>query len=97
MVVDEIDVKSVAFLETENDPPIAADRNAPKTPEVSAQSMQAQTLDLHVVNCNGGIQAEQQARNLVDQIGPQFASIILLEQPFETAMPNASDHPPFVC
>ncbi len=81
MVVNEIDVKSVTLVEAKNYPPIAADRNAPKAFEVAAQPMQAETLDLHVVDRDGGIQAEQQARNLVDQVGPgpQFAPIIVLE------------------
>jgi hypothetical protein len=66
MVVGEIDIKSIAFLEAKNDPPIAANRNAPKAFEVAARPMQAQTLDLHVVDRDGGIQAEQQAGNLID-------------------------------
>lgn len=55
MIIEEIDIECIAFLETENDPPIAADRDAPKAFEIAAQSMQAQTLDLHVVDRDGGI------------------------------------------
>jgi hypothetical protein len=70
MIVDEIDIECVAFLEAKNDPPIAADRDAPKALEIAAQPMQAQTHDLHVVDRNGGLQTGQQAGNFVDQIGP---------------------------
>ena len=92
MIIEEIDIEGIAVLETENDPSVAADRDAPEALEIAAQAMQTHALDVHVVNRNGGIQAEEQAGYLIDQIGPQLASVIVLEQSPEPAMANAPEH-----
>jgi len=94
MIIDEIDIEGVAFLETEYDPPIAADGDAPEAFQIAAQAMQAEALDVHVVNRDGGIQAAEQADDLLDQIGPQLAAVVMLEEASEPTMPNASDHEP---
>jgi hypothetical protein len=96
VIIEEIHVKGVTVFETEYDPPIPADCNAPKAFQVAAQPMQPQPLDIHIVNSDGGLQAKEQARYLVDEIGPQLASIIVLIQSPEPTMPNASDHDAFV-
>jgi hypothetical protein len=55
MIIEEIDVERVAFLETENDPPVTTDRDAPETLQIAAQAVQAQAPDIHVINRDGGI------------------------------------------
>jgi hypothetical protein len=92
VIIEEVHVEGIALVETEYDPPIAANGDTPKAFQVAAQPMKSKALDIHVVNRNGSVQAREQTRYLVGQIRPQLASIIVLEQSSEPAMPNASDH-----
>ena len=36
MTIEEIDIECIAFLETENDPPITTDRDAPEALQIAA-------------------------------------------------------------
>jgi hypothetical protein len=92
MIIKEIDIKSVAFLEAKNDLPIAADSGAPEAFQVAAEAVKTVSWDVHVLDRAGGIQTGEHKHNLVDKIGPQLASIITFKKPLEAAMPNVPDH-----
>jgi hypothetical protein len=96
MIVDKIDIEGVALVETKNNPPVTADRDAPETFKIATQPVQAEARDVHIVDGPGGVQTAQQEDDLLHQIGSQFAAIVVLEQSLETAMSNVADHVTYV-
>src|SRR5438132_4876533 len=59
VVVDEINVVSVAFLKAKDDAPICPDSHTPEPSELPFQAVQSKTRQVHVLRPAGAIQNGQ--------------------------------------
>jgi hypothetical protein len=92
VVFEKIHAIGVTFLEAEDNAPIAANGNAPKAFQIPGEAMQAKSVDIHVLNGHGGIQTAEHQNDLIGQIRPYFAPVVMFVKPPQTAMPKAPDH-----
>lgn len=68
MIIHEIELERIAALETENNPPVSAHRDAPKIPEVTLQRVQAPAWEeRHILDLHGGIDCRENVADLVSQ------------------------------
>ena len=92
VVIEEIDIESVAVLEPENDSPIAADSHRPETGQAASERMQPVGRKVERPGRFGGIQGGENAPHLAAQGGSDPARIIVFVQPPEAPVAEASDH-----
>jgi hypothetical protein len=96
VVVEEIDVESVAVLEAENDSPVPADRHGPEAPQLAFEWVQAKTRNVEGLSRSGGVQRRENTLDLTAQRRVDPARIAIFVEPFEAAMPKVPDHEPIV-
>ena len=48
MIIDKVDIMDVAVVEPENNTPIAGDGNAPKSPQITSQRVQAKARQTQI-------------------------------------------------
>jgi hypothetical protein len=92
MVVLQVQVADFSLLDNECDPPIAGCRNAPGSRPVAGELMDPpprRTLD--AFHIRSGDHRGQDIPDSVNQIVPDAAGIIILDEAFQAAMTNASD------
>ncbi len=92
MIIDQVDVEGVLAVEAENDAPVGAQRDRPKTLQVSLQRMQAKARNRHVLRTARLVQAGQDAGDLVGVLRVEFAAVVILEQPPQSLVPETQDH-----
>ncbi len=56
MIVNQVNIISVAFVKAEDDAPVCPDRNAPKAFKVAFQGMQPETGQVHVFRLARAVQ-----------------------------------------
>jgi hypothetical protein len=49
------------------------------------------TSQSHVLNRGGFVELDQDGSNLIEQVGPNPARIVLFKEPFQALMPEADD------
>lgn len=92
MVIDEIDVESVAVLVTENDSPIPTDRHGPEAFEITFERVQAKTGNIKLSRRISGIERGKNTLNLLAQRSADPARVPAFVKPLKATMPKAPDH-----
>jgi hypothetical protein len=92
MVVDQINIISVAFLEAEDDAPVCPDSHAPEGFKVAFEAVQSEAGQVHVVRPPGATQNEKDVFYFIDLIRGDAFGLALLKQPFQPFMPEAFNH-----
>lgn len=92
MVVDQIDIMSVASIKAEDDTPIRSNSHSPEPGQVALERMQPETGQVHPADLVSLIETRENALNLFDLVRPDLAPIAFLVQPPQSAMPKAPDH-----
>jgi hypothetical protein len=94
VVIDQVDVTSVAFLKPEDDPPVHPYRHAPKSLEAAFQGMEPETGQVHVFRLAGTVQNGKDIFYFLEVIGADAFGFPVLEEPFEALVPEALNHKP---
>jgi hypothetical protein len=87
-----MDVRDVRAFKAKDDPPIAGNRNAPETAQVSGERMQPQTRKIHIRWFASLIQIAQDSANLGSIRRMDARRIVTLMQQLQSAVPEAADH-----
>jgi hypothetical protein len=77
MVINQIDVGHVAFLETKNDPPVGPDGDAPEAGEVAPERMQSEPRKVHVLRPRRAVQKREDTGDLIDVLCIQSAPVVV--------------------
>jgi hypothetical protein len=82
MVVDQINVASVAFLKAEDHTPVRPDSHAPKAFQVALERVEPETGEIHVFGLSGTVKDGEDIFDLLDVIGTDAFCFAVLEKPF---------------
>ena len=82
MVVDQINVASVAFLEAEDHAPVRPNSHAPKTFQVALERVEPKTRETHVVGLSGAVKDGEDVFGLLDVIRVYAPRLAVLKKPF---------------
>ena len=69
MVIDQINIVSIAFMESEDDAPVRSDGYAPKALKITFQGVEMKTGQVHVFRLSGKVQDGQNILDLLEVIG----------------------------
>ena len=79
VVVGKVDIKDVALLKAEHDPPVSADRDAPKTFEIAPQGMEPPAgKQAHLTRLLGGIECGEDVRDLLGLASGNAAAVVIV-------------------
>lgn len=92
MVVNQLDVISVSVLETENDPPVRADRDGPEAFSIPRQGMEPVSRQVERLGRRGHVEQGKNVLHRFKEIRPDEATIASLIEPTEPAVFEAADH-----
>jgi hypothetical protein len=92
VVIDQINIRSVALLEPENDPPVGADGDAPIACEVAFQRVQPPAWQVEMARLCRLIEAGQHARHLVGVLRVYLAAVVVFIQASKAPMAKPPDH-----
>jgi hypothetical protein len=92
MVVDEIDLISIAVVEAENKAPVTGNRNRPQTRQIAFKTMQAVSRQIHVFGFISLIQARKYPFELFRILRLHLPAVPILEEKAETFVPKAQNH-----
>ena len=93
MVVNQINIAGVSFLEAEYDAPVRPDGHAPEIFQFSSKTVKPETGQIHVFRLSGTLQNEKDVFYFIDLIRADPFGFALLKQPFQSFMPKTSNHP----
>ncbi len=85
MIVEQIDIEGIAILKTEDQPPIAANCNAPKALEIALQRVQPPAWVSSIFCC---IERRQKSSKLVNLVGGQATPFIIMKEPRKRFVTN---------
>jgi hypothetical protein len=80
MIVDQIDLVSVAILEAKDDPPVAGHGYAPEALQIALQGMETIARESHLLRSIDNIQPGKDVLDPVQLIGPHLLPIAAQEQ-----------------
>jgi hypothetical protein len=92
VIVDQVNIISVAFVKAEDDAPVCPDCNTPKAFKVTFQGVQPETGQVHVFGLAGLVQNGKDIFYFLNVIGANTFGFPVLEEPFEALMSEASNH-----
>jgi hypothetical protein len=92
VVIDQIDIRGVALLETENDAPVGTDGDAPITRELAFQRVQPKARQIELLRACRHIEPGQHARNLICMLRVHLAPVVVFVKAAQAAMSKATDH-----
>jgi hypothetical protein len=92
MVVDIIDIKSMAINHPENNAPVPVDGNRMTASQTAVQRVQPITRQIHVRQGGGGIQPRQNATQFVSMIRPHATMVIRRMQTAQSLVGEGHDH-----
>jgi len=78
MIVNQVHIENITIRKPENNPPISANRHAPKAFVIAFQRMQPERVHIHIVDMFRNIEAGQNHFNPVSQIRPDSSSFVSL-------------------
>ena len=90
MVVDQVDIVYLAFVEAEDDPPVAGNRNTPERLQITLQRMKPVSGQVEVRWSAGVVEVRESNRETVGLIGADPATVISLVQALETPVTEAA-------
>jgi hypothetical protein len=81
VVVRKVDIKGIALVEAEDDPPVPGDGDAPKSLEVTLQRVEVPAgKQPHVTRLLGRIEGGEHVRDLFDLAGGNAAAVVVFKQ-----------------
>lgn len=92
MIVDQINIVSVASVKAEDDAPVCPDCNAPKAFKLAFQGVQPETRQVHVFGPASLVQDGKNIFYFLNVIGAEAFGFPILEEPCEALMPEALNH-----
>ncbi len=92
MIIDKIDVESVAIFKPENDPPIRADSHREKALPFPLEVMQAKGRQVHAFNLLRRVQGGKNEPNSLQHIRRQFTAFVILKEPPQSFVPEGLYH-----
>jgi len=90
VVVDQVDIVYIAFVEAEDDPPVAGNRNAPEWLQITLQGMKPVSGQVEVRWSTGVVEVRESNRETVGLIGADSATVISLVQALEAPVTEAA-------
>ncbi len=93
MIVDQIDVERMPVLKTKYDQPVRPDRDGLIAPEVAFQLVKAKSRQIQRVDRVRAVEREQDQPDFFNMFRRKAAPVVVLEQPTQRLVPEASDHP----
>jgi hypothetical protein len=96
MVIDKIDVRSLAILEMENNSPVRADSHGPKTLEIACQRMKPEGCDIDVGSRLSGMHYAQNLPDLANVFRINPFGVVIFEKLSQPFVPEALDHCPSI-
>ena len=79
MVIDQINIVGIAFLESEDDAPVRPYGHAPKALEITFQGVEMKTGQVHVLRLSGKVQDGQDILDLLEMIGADGLGLAFLK------------------
>jgi len=92
VVVDQVDIVDIAFVEAEDDPPVAGNRNAPEWLQIALQGMKPVSGQVEVRWPTGVVEVRESNRETVGLIGADSATVSSLVQALETPVTEPAYH-----
>lgn len=92
MVVDKVDIVSIAIIETQDHSPVAGNRDTPEPLQSALWRMKAVAGEIEVRRLAGIIKVRWDERNATGQVRTYPARIAVFEHAPETMMAEASNH-----
>ena len=92
MVIDEINVVHVTSFKPKGDPPVASNRNAPKSSSVPPEWMQSVSRQVEIARFVGGIQVRQGESDSVQLVCCYPAGVVSLIEPSQPSMAKRTNH-----
>lgn len=91
MIVHKVDIRRLAILEAENDPPIGAHGQRPKPSEIAFQRMQPKGRIIEIGRLLGGVQQGQYLLDLAHMLGIHAFGIVVFEKLAQSFVPKILD------
>ena len=79
VVIDQINIVDIAFLESEDDAPVCPHGHTPKALEITFQGMEMKTGQVHVFRLCGKVQDGQDILDFLEVIGADAPGLPFLE------------------
>jgi hypothetical protein len=92
MIVDQVHVERIALLEAKDNPPVAGDRDAPKTLQIALQRMKSIAGKRHLLSSISDVQPGEDILDPIELISPDLLPIAAQEQTSQSPMLERSDH-----
>ncbi len=92
MVVNQIDLPSVAFLEAEYDAPVGPNRHTPEIFLAAFEAVQSEARQVQVFGPARATQYEEDVLHLFDLIRADTFALAIFKQSFQTFMAETPDH-----
>jgi hypothetical protein len=92
MIVNVIDVRALATLESENDSPVCPYRDRPKAAQVALERMQSESRKIQIGDLVGGVEPSQDIAQFLDVLTVDASGIVAFMQPAQSLMPKRDNH-----
>jgi hypothetical protein len=92
VVIHQINIERVTVNEAEDNPPVAGYRSAPRALQVALESVETIARQVEVGRALRCIQMTQNVSDPARLISANLAGIPLLEQAFQTPVPESAYH-----
>lgn len=90
MIIGQVDIVRVAFLESKHDSPVAGHRNGPEAFKLAFKPVKPEAWKAHVLNVGRLVQPRQDALDLVYVRKP--AVVVVFVEPSQTPVLKRLDH-----
>jgi hypothetical protein len=87
VIIDQIDVYDIGALEAKNDPPIRADRDAPKIRQIAFELVQPETRQIHVFRRGGSVEARKNDPDLFYVFRVHATNVVFFVETPQTLVP----------
>src|ERR1700730_13175355 len=92
MVIDQLNVKGMIPLKTENDAPIGPYRHGPQPPQVAFEWVQAVAGEIQGLRRCGRIENREDSLNRIQEVGADPTSVATFIEAFQASMLEALNH-----
>jgi hypothetical protein len=92
VVIDQINIRRVALLEAENDPPVRAHGDAPVPGKIAPQRMPPETRNVALRRPHSLVEPREHGGNFVHMVWVDLAAVVVFVKAAKAAMSKVPNH-----
>jgi hypothetical protein len=92
VVIDQVDIKGIAILETESDAPVARNRHAPVASSVTPEPVKTIPGQIEITGYSRTIQMSQNALDASQLVGSNPTAVALVVEALQATVPKPLNH-----